>query len=148
MKKILMPVICLLAFGVANKLHAGGAIDVQSYGVEVSTIQFSSSAFKAFEGPGLIYGVGCSSSSVFSTWTIFDSTFAPTNGPGGGNVQNTDKVWKASNFNNQYSTSGVAAGDLWFPVPLRVQRGAWFSFDDATANLSRLYYYAIQQGSR
>lgn len=136
MKKLFISVICLLAIASVNKVQAGGFN--WDEGVDVSTVSFSSSTKVGFIGRGLIWGVGCSSSSVFSFWDIYDSSNIIN--LTAGNASAPERRIRISNFQNQYSTSSVASGDIWFEKPIKVLNGGTWLFSDQTANISRMYF--------
>lgn len=115
--------------------------------VDVATVAFSSASMQAFVGEGLVFGWGCSSSSVFSNFQVWDSsTVIPNPSTTGEGVNFIGRrILRHSNFQNQYSTSNVASGDVWFPYPIRVRDGAAFDFSDNTANNAHLYIKKLTQ---
>lgn len=113
--------------------------------VNISTVAFSSRTVNAFDGFGLIYGFGCSSSSVNSYFEIYNSTDRNLNLQAATVDGKPNRLQRRFNYGNQYSTSTIASGDYWLPKPIKVNIGATWFFSDNTANAAWLYYKDLNQ---
>jgi hypothetical protein len=141
MKKYILSVICLLAMS-ASSLFAGGPsfsqyYDINSYGVDVSTVQFSTRPVLAFIGPGIVYGVNSSSVSNQQYYDLFDTTFTPISP-----AQN-DPNYKMRINASTNTTGGV---DYQRPLlkPVRFYKGCWWQQGEAATNISNLYYIELR----
>lgn len=113
------------------------AIDYDA--VRVSTVAFSTATVNAFDGPGIIFGWGCSSTSVNTYFEIYNSTDRNLNIQTATINSKPDRLIRWFNYGNEYSTSAVASGDYWLQRPIKVTKGCtWFITDKV--NAAWLYY--------
>ena len=108
--------------------------------VNISTVAFSSKTVNAFDGPGLLYGFGCSSSSVNSYFEIYNSTDRNLNIQAATVDSKADRLMRRFNYGNQYSSSSIASGDYWLTKPVKVTKGLTWFFSDQTASSGWVYY--------
>lgn len=107
--------------------------------VNISTCAFSTSTINAFDGPGVIYGFGCSSASVNSYFEIYNSTDRNLNIQTATIDAKADRLMRRQNYGNQYSTSSIASGDYWLQRPFKVTKGCTWFFSEKV-NAAWLYY--------
>ena len=107
--------------------------------VRVSTVAFSTRTVNAFDGPGLIYGWGCSSASVNSYFEIYNSTDRNLNIQVATIDSKPDRLIRWQNYGLEYSTSGISSGDYWLRRPIKVTKGATWFFNEKV-NAAWLYF--------
>lgn len=141
MKKYILSVICLLALSVSYLQASGGPSfsqykDIDSYGVDISTIQFSTIPVRAFLGTGLVYGVFSSSCSLQQYYDLFDTTGVPLTPAW------TDPNWKMRVNLSTNSAQGLLYNQS-FERPLRFKKGCWWQGSDAKVNSTGLLYLEL-----
>lgn len=142
MKKSLLSVICLLAMS-ATYLQASGGIsfsqykDINSYGVSISTVQFSTLPVQAFLGTGIVYGVRSTTASLLGYFDVYDTTSIPLTPAW------TDPGFK---FRISLTTASPSVDPYEKPLsfPVRFQKGCWWQHSNSAANSAGLYYNEIQ----
>lgn len=147
MKKLLFALTFVLLIGSRAKAEVIGAAQgpVQALatsdyaGVRVDVSSGSSSARRAFKGPGVVYGV------VFSTGFCGDFVAFRDTDTANNSSQEFGRL-----YNIGFSTGGAAigvtcasAGPSMFPKPIRVKNGLSWNGSVATYNFITLLYELI-----
>lgn len=124
----------------AGNLKADSYRDNVDYNaVRVSTVAFSTRTVNAFDGPGVVFGFGCSSASVNSYFEVYNSTDRNLNIQTATIDSKADRLIRWHNYGNEYSTSSIAAGDYWLQRPVKVTKGCTWFFTGGS-NAAWLYY--------